>query len=696
MLARWGRSVKFDAAWNTGKFCVRVRPRSSAFIRARPRPKCCVRAQYIRRRPVIIGMDFGTTNSGMAHYDGKELRLIPFGATEGEWAINRTALYLTNDQSVSIGRAAIDQYMAHNLGRPSKIERSLIGYVDLVLPDMPLIHEEVYAERDVLAPGRLFISFKTMLASAAYRGTLVGGFFYGLEDIVAVYLRVAKLRAERFLGQEVTGVVLGRPVHFSLNENEDKLAQGRLIEAAFRAGYAEVYLEYEPVAAALQYATTVNRPQRVLIFDFGGGTLDVTAVQIGGGRRHVLSTGGIPIAGDVFDQRIVRAKMAQRFGEGGSYGSPGRKRAVPAWIYDSLASWQTLFALQSSKQLTLLREIAAGADKREPLEALVQLVTNNYGLTMFDAVEQAKRALSDNVESAIAFSGPGHATNVPITRREFELLIGQELRAVDGLLDDVLRDAGLRPDAVDAVVRTGGSAQIPVVIGLLARKFGAEKVRAIDAFSSVTAGLGVLAQRVAAGDADVPQAHRPAPAPQGSGNPAAIDPAFLRRWISAQERAGVEASASSAAGTSRKLLVALGAESRFVLAPEGTATLFHQHDEGEDGAPAPQPGAARRARPAHPRGHLVVPAGAHHGAAPPGAGRHRHPAGRDRALRRGRAHHRHRPLARRRPAPRDRCRGRRHTLARLCKGRRLARPRPALSPGAAPHWPAGRPAQRAH
>jgi hypothetical chaperone protein len=533
--------------------------------------------------PVIIGMDFGTTNSGMAHYDGARLRLIPFGSSESEWAINRTALYLTNDQSVYIGRAAIDQYMAHNIGRPSKIERSLIGYVDLVLPDMPIIHEEVYAERDVLAPGRLFISFKTMLSSAAYRGTVVGGFFYGLEDIVAVYLHVAKLRAERFLGQEVTGVVLGRPVHFSLNPSDDKLAQARLIEAAFRAGYQEVYLEYEPVAAALQYATTAEGPQRVLIFDFGGGTLDVTVVELGGGRRAVLGTGGIPIAGDVFDQRIVRAKMAQRFGEGGSYGPPTRKRAVPAWIYDSLSSWQTLFALQAPKQLALLREIAAGADKREPLEALAQLVANNYGLTMFDAVERAKRALSDAPEAAIEFSGPGLSTHVPIARREFELLIGQELRAVDGLLDEVLRDAGMRADQIDAVVRTGGSAQIPVVIELLARRFGAEKVRAIDAFSSVTAGLGVLAQRVAAGAADVPPVHRPAPGPRDSGNPAAIDPAFLRRWIGAQERARAASDEAASAGSSRRLLVGLGAESRFAIAPEE--------------APFPEPGEAMRLRP---------------------------------------------------------------------------------------------------
>jgi hypothetical protein len=341
-----------------------------------------------------------------------------------------------------------------------------------------------------------------------------------------------------------------------------------------------VYLEYEPVAAALQYATTVDRPQRVLIFDFGGGTLDVTVVEIGGGRREVLGTGGIPIAGDVFDQRIVRAKMAQRFGEGGSYGPPNRKRAVPAWIYDSLSSWQTLFALQAPKQLALLREIAAGADKREPLEALAQLVANNYGLTMFDAVERAKRSLSDATEAAIAFSGPGHATHVPIARREFELLIGQELRAVDGLLDDVLRDAGVSAGQIDVVVRTGGSAQIPVVIGLLERRFGAEKVRAIDAFSSVTAGLGVLAQRVAAGERDVPPVHRPAPNEQGNANPAAIDPAFLRRWISAQERARAEA-IETEPGPAPRLLVALGAESRFALAPEDAPALFREPGEAQ-------------------------------------------------------------------------------------------------------------------
>jgi hypothetical chaperone protein len=485
---------------------------------------------------MIIGMDFGTTNSGMALYDGRRLTPLPFGSTQAERTLDRTALYVTNGQEITIGRAAIDRYRKHNLGRPVRIERVQIGVISFTGAEIGTYWEDVFAERDVLSPGRLFLSFKSALASPGYRGTLIGGLRYELEDIIAAYLHVAKLRAERALGRELRQIVLGRPVHFSTNAEEDALAQQRLVEAAFRAGYETVYLQYEPVAVAFNYERSLNREQHVLVFDFGGGTLDVTVMRVGDPqRRRVLATGGIPVAGDVFDQRIVRSKMAQRLGEGSSFGPPRKRRSVPSWIYDEISNWQTLALLQSSRNTALLNEVLAGAEQREKIEALVQLVLHNYGLLMFDAVEQAKRVLSDAPEAAIAFSAPKLAIREPITRREFELLINQDVRAVDQLLDTVLGDAGLAPAEIDRVVRTGGSSQIPVFVELLRRKFGPEKVQAVDTFSSVTAGLGVLGHAIATGEASAEAHHRQPGAP--ALEEGAIDPAFLRRWIFVQERA---------------------------------------------------------------------------------------------------------------------------------------------------------------
>src|SRR4030095_5510990 len=106
---------------------------------------------------------------------------------------------------------------------------------------------------DVVAPCRLFLSFKMALSSLNYLGTVIGSHFYFLEDIVALYLYIAKQRAEAALQREVTQIALGRPVRFAFASEDDTLARERLLKAAFRAGYEEVYLQYEPIAAAYHY-----------------------------------------------------------------------------------------------------------------------------------------------------------------------------------------------------------------------------------------------------------------------------------------------------------------------------------------------------------------------------------------------------------------------------------------------------------
>ena len=183
-----------------------------------------------------------------------------------------------------------------------------------------------------LPPGRLLLSVKTRLREHDHPGTVVGQFYYSLEDLIALYLQVTKIRAEKLLGKELTQVVLGRPVRFSTDPNHDRLAQGRLLQAAFRAGYERVSFQYEPIAAAYSYETTLDKEQNVMVFDFGGGTLDLTIMRLGNPKtRRVLATGGIPAAGDVFDQMLVRRKLPKHFGEGSLYGSRHKALTIPKW-----------------------------------------------------------------------------------------------------------------------------------------------------------------------------------------------------------------------------------------------------------------------------------------------------------------------------------------------------------------------------
>jgi hypothetical protein len=294
-------------------------------------------------------------------------------------------------------------------------------------------------------------------------------------------------------------------VRFSTDPEHDKLAQARLLQAAFRAGYEKVYLQYEPIAAAFSYETEIDHEQNVLVFDFGGGTLDVTVMRLGDPkRRQVLATGGIPVAGDIFDQKIVQAKLARHFGKGSEYGPRHKSLAVPQWIYDYLSDWQTILELQTADNKRLIRDIAQSARHRWQIEALESLVSSNYGLKMFDIVEQAKRRISDKRGAEILLEGPGFKVREFITRTEFESIIRNEVVAIDQHIDEVMAESGLKPSEIDVVIRTGGSAQIAVFYEMLCRKFGEDKIRSLDTFSSVTSGLGIIGHGIEAGEIDLP------------------------------------------------------------------------------------------------------------------------------------------------------------------------------------------------
>ncbi|MCB8946237.1 MAG: Hsp70 family protein, partial [Ardenticatenaceae bacterium] len=306
---------------------------------------------------MIIGMDFGTTNSGMAVYDGRSVNILNLDPSNRNPRVARTALYITNDHSISIGRGAVDQYFEQNIGRAVKMQKVWLGELEVYGADMYYV-TDAYAWIDVYSPGRLFLSIKTGLRNADYAGTVVGQYYYALEDLISLYMTITKIRAEQQLGRELRQVVLGRPVHFATDPEHDNLAQARLLQAAFRAGYEKVYLQYEPIAAAFSYETEIDHEQNVLVFDFGGGTLDVTVMRLGNPKtRQVLSTGGIPVAGDVFDQKIVQAKLTRHFGKGSEYGPRHKAMTVPQWIYDYFSDWQTILELQTADNKRLIHDI---------------------------------------------------------------------------------------------------------------------------------------------------------------------------------------------------------------------------------------------------------------------------------------------------------------------------------------------------
>lgn len=439
-----------------------------------------------------VGLDFGTTNSSAAIYDGTRVRLLKLDPVNSAPTIMRSTLFISREGAPFIGRAAINHFTEGNVGREIEYEWRYLGDQELTLAEVGTVVQALYAVVDANAPGRLFQSLKTHLRDSSFTGTDVFGTRYTLETLIAVVLRLILQRIEAELGQPVTSMVLGRPVHYSTDPKLDELSITRMRRAAEEAGLPPFTFLPEPTAAALSYAATARGEQNILVFDFGGGTLDVTVMRIDErGRRDVLGTDGVPIGGDLLDRRLVMGKVLSHFGEGATLGP--RKMALPAVLLDHLSEWQTIVELTQPRYLNIIDEAVRIGDKPTELNALRTLVRENYGLPLYEAVEHAKVRLSDEPRVPISMDAPGIKFSETVERWDFERLIGPDVREVAACVDRALAGAGLTPHDITVVLRTGGSSRIPRFVRMLSDKFSADKLQEMDVFTGVAAGLAIAA-----------------------------------------------------------------------------------------------------------------------------------------------------------------------------------------------------------
>ncbi|MBN1966541.1 MAG: Hsp70 family protein, partial [Anaerolineae bacterium] len=250
-----------------------------------------------------VGIDFGTTNSSLARYDGQQVQYFSLDRVNKDPRLLPSLLYVTREQETVVGFGAAKRYIAENVGRPIRYQKRSIGSIEIMVAgtgSSPILYDdEVFVFEDVEAPGRLLQSIKTVLRDDSYTGTYIFQQHYSLPQLIALVLGTAKRQAEAQLGHELNEVVLGRPVLFSHDPEVDAAAQGKLLEAARLVGFNEVSFVFEPVAAAYAYHVQAEQRQTALVFDFGGGTLDFTIMRLGGTRPpEVITTEGVLLGGD--------------------------------------------------------------------------------------------------------------------------------------------------------------------------------------------------------------------------------------------------------------------------------------------------------------------------------------------------------------------------------------------------------------
>ncbi len=435
-----------------------------------------------------VGIDFGTSNSGVALYDGQKVTLLPIDRQNVLPEVVKTVLYITRDYQAYIGQEAIAQYYRHNVNRQRRFVKKWAGEIDVIGADMHFVRD-VFVFVDELKPGRLMQYLKTALRKDGFEGTQVFERYYKAGDLVQTYLGLLKRRAEELLGEKIEAATLGRPVKFATSPENDRKAEETLRQAAYEAGFKHIDFELEPIAAALDYEQSLDRPQNVIIFDFGGGTLDIAVMRLGGGQRKVYANGGVDIAGSDFDRAIIEKRMLPHFGLGRVSHQPEILEMIHA-----VPDWMALPELATPlNRNTLDKAIRAGLAPVR-LKALQGLIYNDLAFTFYNRVEAAKIALSNQGATTISLDDSGIALWELYTRHQFEKDIFDYVGQVEKVLLDTLASAGLEPGQIDAVVKTGGSSNIPLFTSLLAGIFGAEKVKQSNAFSSVVAGLAIKAR----------------------------------------------------------------------------------------------------------------------------------------------------------------------------------------------------------
>jgi hypothetical chaperone protein len=202
-----------------------------------------------------FGIDFGTTNSSIASYDGRELRRPVINPTGDNPLILPSLLYINRQQQPAVGTAAAQQYLHNETGRRAVWEKRRVGEIDVVAAGVSYV-QTVHALVDVGAQGRLLQYIKTALRDPGYDGTQVFERFYTVDELIALILQPLKASAEQQLHTDCRSVVMGRPVKFSPDPAVSERAQEILYKAARLAGFEDIRFEMEPIGALYFYHRT--------------------------------------------------------------------------------------------------------------------------------------------------------------------------------------------------------------------------------------------------------------------------------------------------------------------------------------------------------------------------------------------------------------------------------------------------------
>jgi molecular chaperone DnaK len=371
----------------------------------------------------VIGIDLGTTNSCVAVMEGGEPVVIP--NAEGSRTTPSIVAMNKNGERL-VGEVAKRQAVTNPENTVYSIKRF-----------MGRKYDDPEVDRD-----RRLVPFKVVRASNGDAWVEVQGKQYSPPEISAMILQKLKTDAEAYLGERVTQAVITVPAYFNDAQRQATKDSGRI------AGLEVLRIINEPTAASLAYGLDKKKDERIAVYDLGGGTFDISILELGDGVFEVKSTNGdTHLGGDDFDQRIIN------------------------WMADEFR-----------------RE--NGIDLRQDRMALQRLK---------EAAEKAKKELSSSMTTEINLpfitadaSGPKHL-NMTLTRARLEQLVEELIEKSRPPVTRALSDASIRSGDINEVVLVGGQTRMPAVQTLVKRIFDREPNRGVNPDEVVAIGAAIQA-----------------------------------------------------------------------------------------------------------------------------------------------------------------------------------------------------------
>lgn len=406
---------------------------------------------------ISCGIDFGTSNSSIALADQMQTRLIP---VEENHVTTPSALFFTRKGNHShIGREAVNLFLDRQ-------------------------------------PGRFMRSLKRVLGTPVMKqGTMVNGEVMRFDEIICTFLENLKTKADLEAQREVEHVVMGRPVHFVDNNHEaDQLAEDELRKIALKLGFKHVAFQFEPIAAAFAHEQKVKGEQLALVVDLGGGTSDFTVIRLSekflnktDRKSDILANTGIRVGGNDFDKDLSLTAIMPEIGYRSTYGS--KNLEVPLRHFHDLSDWSKVNFLYNVRIISQLRPILFESHDKIRYKRLLQVLEQETGHTLLAAVEDTKIGLTTQPTYRAVLDFIEDELTVLVSQDKFNQAIQANLDKIVASALECLQKAQITTEAIDLVIMTGGSTEIPGIQQAFKNLFTKAHIADENKLSSVGLGL---------------------------------------------------------------------------------------------------------------------------------------------------------------------------------------------------------------